>query len=475
MVPRSPLVLILLIASALAVMACASQSKAADRPAPGSAEQQEEAVTAAALPDPVDPTGDWEGALLINQLIRLRLVLHVTKSPEGTYAATLDSLDQGAMGLKVDRFDFNPGTKELDFGLSDIGGAWKGTLEGKQLIGTWSQSGQDFPLTLTFTTQASAPPPRPQEPQGTLPYQQVDVSFRNPAANITLAGTLTLPEGKGPFPAVVLISGSGPQDRDEALFGHKPFLVLADHLTRAGIAVLRADDRGVGASGGASVMDVPTSDLAGDVTAAVEYLRSRTEIDDARIALVGHSEGALIAPMVANANPGKVAAVVLLAPPGVNGEEILYEQGALIARAAGSTEEAITRSRGMSRRMYALLKGPMADAELRAGLKSILSEPSPDGGDAPAVSPEALNAQVDALMSKWFRFFLTYDPVPVLERLTVPTLAMFGEKDLQVPPSQSEEPVRAALRAAGVPHEVHVLPGLNHLFQPATTGGPQEY
>ena len=266
------------------------------------------------------------------------------------------------------------------------------------------------------------------------------MSFLNPEGGHALGGTLTRPFEDAPFPAVVLISGSGPQDRDESLAGHRPFLVLADHLARNGIAALRYDDRGVGASGG-DFSQATTEDFATDALAAVAYLKSRDDIDPGAIGLAGHSEGGLVAPMSA-VRSSDVAFLVLMAAPGVDGARILIAQGELIARAGGATEEAIAANRERQEEVFSLLR----------------EEPDP------AVASSAVEAVV------------RHDPAAVLEQVTVPVLAMTGEKDLQVPHEENLSAIAAALERGGNrSYEVHALPGLNHLFQHAETGAPSEY
>jgi uncharacterized protein len=281
----------------------------------------------------------------------------------------------------------------------------------------------------------------------------------------TLAGTLTIPQGKGPFPAVLLITGSGPQDRDESLLGHKPFLVLSDWLTRKGIEVLRADDRGMGKSTGV-FGTATTADFATDVEAGVAFLKTRPEVNAKKIGLIGHSEGGIIAPMVAARNPD-VGCIVMLAGSGVPGDQILVEQRKLIAEAGGMSKEQAEKEALEERAVLALVvkekDSPELEKDLRAGLEKDVKEPE-------------LGAQVKVLTSPWFRYFLAYDPGPALKKVKCPVLALNGEKDLQVPPDLNLPTISKALTEGGNKNfEVVELPGLNHLFQTATTGSPTEY
>jgi pimeloyl-ACP methyl ester carboxylesterase len=410
--------------------------------------------------------GVWSGALQAGGT-RLRLALHVALRPQGGLAARLDSLDQGALGLTVDEITLRDRTISLR--MRALGASYTGTLsdDGNAINGEWIQGGA-FPL--VFRRGAPEPQRRPQEPKPPLPYRVEEVSFESAGAR--LAGTLTLPPGQGPFPAAVLISGSGPQDRDETIAGHKPLLVLADHLTRRHVAVLRYDDRGFGRSTG-HFPTATTADFADDAQAGLALLRSRREVDRKRDGLIGHSEGALVAALVASRG-AEVAYVVLLAGSGVNGEEILYEQSAQIARAAGLAPEVAAQQRSVQQATFAILKQESNPVVARAKLEEVLN---PAFAQLPADRrAAAVNARIDDALSPWLRAFLTYDPRPPLRALNCPVLALFGEKDLQVPPTQNAAPVQAALEEGGhADHVVRVLPGLNHLFQTAATGLPTEY
>ena len=291
------------------------------------------------------------------------------------------------------------------------------------------------------------------------------------ARQVILAGTLTLPEGPGPFPGAVLVTGSGPQDRDETLFGHKPFLVLSDHLTRAGIAVLRYDDRGVGRSTGD--FSVATSeDFTSDALAAVAFLKARKGVGG--VGIVGHSEGGIVGPLAA-VRSDAVAFVVMLAGPGIPGCEIIQLQSELINRAEGAPEEVIRLNKDTQARLFAIVDGEPDPRAALPLLRSALERASaalPQGGS----TPQAIEAQIAQINSPWFRFFLTYDPRPTLEAVTVPVLALNGSLDLQVPAEVNLHEVGAALAKGQNPDATtRLLPGLNHLFQQAETGSPSEY
>jgi pimeloyl-ACP methyl ester carboxylesterase len=403
-------------------------------------------------------------------------VLRIERGADGRLRARLDSPDQGVAGLPVDSVTLKGRT--LRFGLKRPRCRFRGELGegGDEIVGEWTQGGQKFPLVLRRTDSADGPR-RPQDPSPPYPYREEPVAYQNRAGGVTLAGTLTIPEGEGRSPAAILISGSGAQDRDEALFGHRPFLVLADDLTRRGIAVLRVDDRGVGGSTG----DIATStseDLAGDVMAGVEFLRGRAEIEPAKIGLIGHSEGGIIAPMVA-ARDDAIAFIVLMGSPGLPGDEVLRRQTWRIAEAQGATprqlheqaaylERLIEAVRG-SRASGAAVDGPGARPGGPAGLRSWLL------GRLFRRSA-AVRAQIRGMGSRWFRFFLDYDPRAVLAKVRCPVLAIIGEKDLQVPARENLAEIEAVLTSAG--HRrflARELPGLNHLLQTSRTGLPSEY
>ena len=422
--------------------------------------------------------GDWQGTLNVG--VELRLVLHVTGAGN-TLGATLDSPDQGAFGIPTAGVEVDGDSVTVP--VPAVDGRYAAVLRGDTLDGTWRQGGRTFPLDLARAEGGIPPPRRPQEPHPPFPYASEDVTLAS-VDGVTLAGTVTVPEGEGPFPAVVLVSGSGPQNRDEMLLGHKPFLVLADYLTRRGVLVLRYDDRGFGESTG-DFAAATTDDFAADARAAAEWLAARPDV--AAVGIVGHSEGGLVAPRVAEASD-VVDFVVLLAGPAVPGAEILSEQARLIGAAGGmSAAGAAAWSDAYARALALLAAAPLdapVPAETTEAAREVLRAAAAALSDADrallGVTADRLDETLDALFqtveSPWFRHFIVYDPRPALRVLDVPALARYGAKDLQVPPAQNAAPMRAALDASASPrHEVVVLPGLNHLFQTAETGSPEEY
>lgn len=427
-------------------------------------------------------TGTWMGTLSV-PTGTLRVVFHFSATGDGQWKGTLDSPDQGAAGIPIDTVTLDKDQVRCD--VKVIQGTFEGTLaaDGQSIAGTWTQGGISLPLTLKPATAASvAPPKRPQDPSPPYPYSVEDVSFENPAAHITLAGTLTKPHGSGPFPAVLLIAGSGPNTRDEAVAGHRVFLVLADALTRRGLAVLRFDKRGVGKSTG-DYAKATTEDFVSDALAAVAYLHQRPDIEARHIGLIGHSEGAVIAPAVA-VRSREVAFLVLVGAPAVRGDAILEKQGELI-RAAGPPHSAAFYAFNSDLEKQAIAAVEQESNDARAGeriraLWAAAKAKLPGSGLTAAEQKgleqagAAIDGQIKQLTSPWMRHFLTYDPAPVLERARQPILVIYGSLDLQVPPAQNRLPMERALKR-NKDHTVTEIPGINHLMQPATTGSPAEY
>ncbi len=415
---------------------------------------------------PSDIDGAWMGTLDAGTA-KLRIVFHFVNTADGL-TATMDSLDQNMKGLPVTKVTRDGSSLKLELKQIPGVGVFEGTIDKdrESISGTWSQSGNSLPLQLKrVKDSAELEVPRPQNPAKPYPYREEEVSFENSAASIKLAGTLTIPRGKGPFPAVVLVAGSGAHDRDEALMGHRPFLVLSDYLTRRGIAVLRYDKRGVGESGG-TYATATTADFADDAEAGLAYLETRAEIDRHKIGLVGHSEGGMIAPLIAARN-SSVAFIVMMAGPGVPGDELLVEQTLLISEANGQTPETAEKAAGEERIILSLVKDETDSAALEKKLREQLTGQVPEA---------QIGAAIKSTSSPWFRYFISYDPAATLRKVKCPVLAIVGSKDLQVPPEQNIPAIRKALEDAGnQKFEIDELPGLNHLFQTAKTGSPAEY
>jgi pimeloyl-ACP methyl ester carboxylesterase len=429
-------------------------------------------VLALALAAPAfaeEAAGDW-GGLLMGQL---HIIVHVKKDDKGQYSASLESPDQGAFVLPADAVTATP--DHLAFAITKINGSYDGVWDDKKQawVGTWTQ-GQAMPLELKRLVDGKVVATEPKRPQeeaimaGPRPYTVAEVAFDSSAAGVKLAGTFSVPEGQGPFPAVVLIAGSGPQTRVENVFGHKVFLVLADALNRAGIAVLRYDKRGIGQSTG-DYANATTTDFTADAIAAVNWLKTRPEVDKAHVGVIGHSEGGLIAPTVAVSDPS-VGFIVLMAGPGLPGDQILLLQQAAIARAAGQPEAAIANAEKMNKAAFDMIKSAQSleDAKTKAAAMA---------ADLVA-SGQMTQAQADAAFARvttpWFYEFIRSDPRPMLEKVKAPVLAINGALDMQVPPKEDLAAIREALKN-NPDTTVMELPGFNHIFQTATTGAPSEY
>ena len=439
---------------------------------------------AASTQGPSPLIGDWLGKLNTGA-ISLRIVFHIKVDPAGKLTATMDSPDQSAYGLPVG--DVTIADKAVKFDLPAVNGSLSGTLDdsGKVITGRWEQGGASLPITLTLSDTPIVPVKRPQTPEAPFPYTETSITFSSLAKGITLAGTLTVPKGPGPFPAAIFVSGSGGQDRDETMLGHKPFHVLADQLARLGIATLRYDDRGVGLSNGDQATGT-SKDFANDAEGAHRFLKTAANIKRTKIGFIGHSEGALIAPMVAARNPD-VAFVVMLAGPGVPGKDVILKQSEAIMKAMKATPAEIKKSRDSQLKIIAAVdavvrKNPSNPDpnKLVAALKKetdalIAALPLADRIEAQK-NRAMVDAQVQQFATPWFRYFLNYDPRTALRKVKVPVLVMNGDKDLQVIASQNVPEVEKALRAGGNKRvTVRLMHGLNHFFQHAVTGSPQEY
>jgi hypothetical protein len=410
------------------------------------------ATLRAQTPD-ADPTGDWRGTTSAGGL-NLRVAFQI--GPQSTF----DSPDQGVIGVPT---QVAVDGQRVTVTIPRVG-IYEGSLssDGKTIDGVLKAGPTDFPIHLERGVFAALN--RPQTPKPPYPYNVEQVGYDNAKEGVHLAGGFTSPAGGGRFPAVLLITGSGSQDRDETIAGHKPFLVLADALTRRGIAVLRVDDRGVGGST-AGPPGATTADLATDAEAGVAWLKQRADVDPRRIGLLGHSEGAMIASIVASRDP-TIAFIVLWGGQGVDGRDVSVAQARAVALSSGASEE--------QARQVAVDQAAMLDVAMAAPDASSMRKALGDLAAKGKMPAGAVDASVAQLSLPWMRHFLAYDPAPTLRKVNVPVLAMLGGKDLQITPAQNEEPLRQAL-AGNANATVEVLPGLNHLFQNAKTGSPAEY
>lgn len=420
--------------------------------------------------------GIWMGTLNASG-VELRVVFNIQKKPNGSLIGTLDCIDQGVKGIPIDEGIFEQGKLHLEVkaALGTFDGRMK--KDGSIIKGHWKQAQAVFPLVLKRVDKVPELR-RPQEPQKPYPYDEEEVVYKNKKAGIKLAGTLTLPRSKGPFPAVLLITGSGPQDRDESMLGHKPFLVLADYLTRRGIAVLRVDDREIGGSTG-NFSEATSVDFASDVLAGIEYLKDHKNINPVHIGLIGHSEGGLIAPMVAANSPDDVAFIVMMAGPGLIGEELLYLQDALFLKAEGASEKLVADCRALSAHTYSILKTEKNNVIAKKKILAIEKKAKAEFNEKEKKLLKVFDKGelgIRFMLSPWFRWYLTYDPKSSLTKVKCPVLAIIGELDLQVAPKENLQAIEKALKAGGNNrYVVKQLPKLNHFLQTAQTGKLSEY
>ncbi len=455
------------------------------RPEPAIVAPAPAPAPAPALPEPET----WVGTIaLLGASLDIIARLEPDPDKPGTWRGRLDIPMQGIKDFPLQDVDLD--AEGLEFTLAPPGASEAqravfvasrepdaGTAQGEL-----SQHGQRFPLELRRLAPGEAPdlgPKRPQEPKPPFPYSARDVSFSSPVDGVLLAGTLTAPNDGARHPAVVLLTGSGAQDRDESIMGHKPFLVLADHLTRNGVVVLRYDDRGVGGSGGDLTTTSHTTQQR-DASAALAWLQSQPEVDPSRVGLIGHSEGANIAILTAAADK-QVAFIVLLAGMGVSGKQILPMQMAALLRAAGAAEDAIADLVKLENQLIAAVMKKAPRAEVEALARELTRRQLEQSKPPTPITAEQLETLVKAGLAAFetesFRSLLRHDPRPALRKLkSTPVLALNGSLDLQVPVTENLGEIEKALRAArNKDFTVKQLPGLNHLFQHAKTGQVEEY
>lgn len=417
-----------------------------------------------------DIVGTWHGKIQLPN-VTLTLVFHINRTEDGKYTTTCDSPDQGVKGIQTASTSFQDSTLIIQLPIIHASYQGKQTAENK-IVGTFTQ-GVNLPLTLE--KGEVKPLNRPQEPRPPYPYKTEEVRVQNIPDDITLAGTLTLPEKGNKFPAVVLVTGSGAQNRDEEIMGHKPFLVIADYLTRHGIAVLRCDDRGVGSSQGNSAV-ATDEDFARDTEAALEYLRSRKEIDTRKVGIIGHSCGGTIAFRVA-AKDANVAFVISLAGSAVRGDSLMLKQVELISKADGMPDSIWQSLKPTLRHRYGLLKQTdKTPEEIRKEVYADVVRYLSNRELSDINLMQQINAQVNSMTSPWYLHFMRYDPTEDLRKIKCPVFALNGEKDVQVDADMNLTAIRVTTTENGNKNvKTKSYPKLNHLFQNCQKGTVAEY
>lgn len=431
--------------------------------ATGASAQQASPVAARAI-------GVWAGSLAVGAA-GIRLQVTIRRDSTGALAGVLKSIDQGGAEKRA---TVEARGDSVSFAITDQRISYSGVMNtaGDSIRGTLLQGAQPLPLTLVRSAGAASSGSL-QNPTAPFPYQTKDVTFES-AAGVRLAGTIDIPTGSGPFPTVVFVTGSGPQDRDEAILGHRPFLVIADYLARHGIASLRYDDRGTAQSTG-DFASSTTADFAVDAQAAVHFIKRMPQLAS-KVGILGHSEGGLIAPMVA-ARSRDVDFIVMLAGPGVPDDSLMLLQLRANATASGATNERVDNALRINRALFAAIHDAKdsvdAAARIAAAKAGILASLPPDARAAMAAS---VDQKIPGLLTPWMRYFVKYDTRQALRQVRVPVLALGGSLDTQVPAKEDLAGIDATLSAAGNrDYRVVELPGLNHLFQTAKTGLPAEY
>ncbi len=414
-------------------------------------------------------TGDYLGTIQIPSAgVKLRIALHIVKEADGAWKGSVDSLDQGARGLPV---KLTIDGKAIRFS-SNVGMSYEGQFNeaGTEIEGTAVQGPQKMALHFKKVDKIEEAR-RPQHPKRPFPYGEEEAVVQS--GKIKLGGTLTLPKGDGPFGAVIFLTGSGAQDRDETLFEHKPFLVLSDLLTRAGYATLRMDDRGVGKSGGMLAYS-NIDDLAGDAIAMFEFLKTRKEINPAKIGFLGHSEGGVTGPLAAS-KVKDAAFVIMLAGTGVPGDEILYEQGQAGLKAAGAPPQQLAFQLALQKKFVPLVKEETDNAVLSRKIQEAWTQLKEENPMAKAAEAQ-IGPSLQQFLLPTLQGFIRHDPRPVLAELKCPVLALNGTLDTQVLSYQNLPAITAALTKANhADFTIVSLPRLNHLFQNAQTGALNEY
>lgn len=421
-----------------------------------------------------DWIGLWEGTLVMGKQ-KMGILFNITTNGEGKLEVLMDIPGQNLYELEMNNVTLKGDELSMTLRQSHLEYTGKMSKFKSTIKGTWTQG---VPMILDMYRSKKKPVVhnRPQEPKGPFEYAIEEVTYENKKAGVTLAGTLTTPKKKGKYPVVILISGSGPQNRNSAILKHKPFWVLADYLTNRGIAVLRFDDRGFGKSTG-DHNKATSADFATDVLAGVEFLKKHPKINKRKIGLMGHSEGGMIAPLAAKDNKD-IDFIVLLAGPGLKGWEVLATQNTDILRKEGAEDYLVKQFDNINRKLF---KAVAEDTERNLDIVDFitvvqkdLDEIEPEDRAKLGLTEMGVQQKIAALQQPWMRYFLNYDPAPVLQRIKCPVLALNGDKDLQIAGEANLAGIEAGL-AHNKSVTCKLLPNLNHLFQNCETGKIEEY
>jgi hypothetical protein len=416
-------------------------------------------------------TGYWQGSLSAGNQ-EFHLTFNIQKNEHDSLTGKLSVKEQGVKDLPMDRTFLKDSALTMICKVAGIKYEAVFNPDSMKIKGIWKQGKGKYPLDLKRNDTMKVVR-HPQEPLRPFPYKEEEVSFES-TGGTKLAGTLTYPSAGENFPAVVLVVGSGPHNRDEEIMGHKPFLVISDYLTRHGIAVLRYDKRGTASSTG-DYSNATSKDFADDAMAGVKYLQKNKLINPKKIGVIGHSEGGIIAPMLA-AKSDDIAFIVMLAGPGVSGDKILALQSELIGRAKKVNEDTLKKNLEVNKKIYAIVEKEKDNKKAGEKIRKTIVASLPDSLKNDMKTSVDISRQIASITSPWMRFFLTYDPQKSLKKVKCPVLALIGEKDLQVPATQNIPEIEKAFKESGnKDYTIKELPGLNHLFQHCKTGSPDEY
>ncbi len=403
--------------------------------------------------------GYWMGVMKVSEQMSLQMAYELRKNEQGGWSAKMNVIEQKAFDIPMDECVMAGDSIHIKFAAAGITYDGLYSKEKQVIFGSYGQGGGHFTLDLTWVEALTTEVERPQTPVRPFPYDEEDVEFENSREGIFLAGTLTKPSDQKNLPAVVLIAGSGRNDRDETSMGH--FLLLSDFLTRNGFAVLRYDKRGVGDSEG-DYAQATTFDFADDAKAAMEYLKGHPDIDPGTIGLIGHSEGAMIAPILASEYPEEISFIVLMGGVGIPGSELLLIQAEKMSRIAGVPEEEIKQTLENNRKLYDIARSDEPDSIIAVKMKEAV--------------PEVDESIFNMLQSDWVRTFISLDMDIYISKVKCPVLAITGENDIQCPPAENLTAIEASLQKAGNEnYSIEEMPGLNHLFQTSESGSPLEY